>query len=145
MASSVDGLISGLDTTTIVSQLMAIQAAPQNRLKTSLTSQQSAVSGLQAVNAKMAALQTAAEALQKVTTWGAASAASSSAAVVATAAPGSLSGSTTFSVKQLATAQSGVSAGTYASLTDASSFAGGTLRITRGTGAGATNVDITPS
>ena len=32
-SSSVDGLISGLDTTTIISQLMTIERQPQDQLK----------------------------------------------------------------------------------------------------------------
>ena len=132
MATTVDGLISGLDTTSIISQLMQINAAPQTRLKSTLTQQQSALSALQSVNTRMANLQTAAEALQKATVWGAATATSNSAAVTATAAAGALSGSTTFSVTQLATAQSMVSAGTFSSLTDTSAVTDTAFEIHRG-------------
>jgi flagellar hook-associated protein 2 len=31
---AVDGLVSGLDTTTIISQLMQLERQPQNRLRT---------------------------------------------------------------------------------------------------------------
>ncbi|GAA4344810.1 flagellar filament capping protein FliD [Angustibacter luteus] len=142
MATTVDGLVSGLDTTTIISQLMQIQAAPQTRLKTSLTQQQSALSALQSVNTKMTNLQAAAENLQKLTTWGAARASSSSSAVTATAAAGALSGSTTFSVVQLATAQSSVSSATFSSLTSTSAITDSGFEIHRGSGADAKTITI---
>ncbi|WP_426561216.1 flagellar filament capping protein FliD [Angustibacter sp. McL0619] len=141
MATSVDGLISGLDTTTIISQLMTLNAAPQTRLKTSLGSQQVAVTALQTVNSKMSSLQTAAELLQKSTTWTAASASSGSSAVTATASAGALAGTSTFSVSKLATAQSVVSGTTYSSLTDTSSFSDTGFEIHRGS----TTVAITPA
>ena len=145
MATTVDGLVSGLDTTTIISQLMTLQAAPQTRLKTSLSAQQSAVSSLQSVNTRFATLRSAAEALQKATTWGAASASSSSSSVSVTAASGALAGSTSFSVTQLASAQSSVSSTTYGSLKDTGSFSDTTFELHRGTGADAKTVTITPS
>ena len=37
----IDGMISGLDTTTIISQLMQIEAQPQARLKTSVSTRRS--------------------------------------------------------------------------------------------------------
>lgn len=40
MVNSVDGLVSGLDTSTIVSQLLQLERAPQTRLKTRQSSLQ---------------------------------------------------------------------------------------------------------
>lgn len=118
MAPTVDGLVSGLDTTTIVSQLMQLQALPQARMKTSLQSAQSAILGFQTVNTKMTALQSAAEKLMLGATWTASTATSSATSVSATASPNALPGSTTFSVTALASAKSVVSSQTYTSLSD---------------------------
>lgn len=146
MATTVDGLVSGLDTTGIISQLMQLQAVPQNRLKTALSTEQGALSALQSVNTRFAGLQTAAEKLQQAATWGAAKATSSSSSVTATAAPGALSGSVTFSVSQLATAQSSISTQIFTSLTDPSAITDPGLELHLGSGAGAKTVPInTPS
>jgi flagellar hook-associated protein 2 len=142
VATTVDGLVSGLDTTTIISQLMQIQAAPQTRLKSSLSTQQSALSALQSINTRMSGLQSAAEKLQQAATWGAASATSSSGSVTATAAAGALAGSTTFSVTQLAQAQSSVSTTTFSSLTDTSAVTDAAFEIHRGSGGSAETIAV---
>ncbi len=142
MATTVDGLISGLDTTGIITQLMQLQAAPQNRLKSSLTTQQSALSALQSVNTRFAGLQTAAEKLQQVATWGAATASSTSSSVTATAASGALAGSMTFSVTQLATAQSSISTQTFASLTDTTAISDTAFELHLGSGTTAKTVAV---
>ena len=67
--SSVDGLISGLSTTSMIQQLMAAEAAPQDKLKSSLTDEQTATKAYQAVNSKMSAIQSAAEALTTAAGW----------------------------------------------------------------------------
>jgi flagellar hook-associated protein 2 len=100
--TTVDGLVSGLQTSSIISQLMQIEAQPQTNLKNQVTKQNAVVSAYQSVNTKMAGLKTAAEALTSPTSWQAVKATSSSTAVTATAAPGATPGSTTFDVKQLA-------------------------------------------
>ena len=41
--ASVDGLVSGLDTTTIISQLMQLERQPQSRLKTKQATVESAI------------------------------------------------------------------------------------------------------
>ena len=63
-SASVSGLVSGLDTATIISQLMQVEAAPQTLLKTKLSSEQTTIANLQSLNAKFAALTTRAEAKQ---------------------------------------------------------------------------------
>lgn len=70
MASTIDGLISGMNTSEIVSQLMKLEAAPQTALKNRVGTQQKAISAYQAVNGKMAALTKAATALTGADTWG---------------------------------------------------------------------------
>ncbi|GAB3596321.1 flagellar filament capping protein FliD [Angustibacter peucedani] len=129
MATTVDGLVSGLDTTTIINQLMQLQAAPQDRLKSSLSSTQAEITAFQAVNTKMASLQTAADKLGKAATWGSVAASSSSTAVTATATSGALSGSLTFSVKALAAAKASISSQTYTSTTAAGAITDTPLEI----------------
>ena len=77
MSMSVDGLVSGMDTTTIISGLMQTEAAPQTALKTRLSTTKTAASNYRTVNTTFAAVRAAAEALQKTDLWGAASACSS--------------------------------------------------------------------
>ncbi|MGB7981810.1 MAG: flagellar filament capping protein FliD [Candidatus Nanopelagicales bacterium] len=54
--ASVSGLASGLDTASIIDQLMAVEAGSQTRLKSRVTSEQTTVSTLQKLNAMMASL-----------------------------------------------------------------------------------------
>jgi len=146
VSTSVDGLVSGLDTSTIISQLMSIEKAPQNRLKTSLSSAQSEVLSFQTVNKTMASLQAAADKVRQASTWTASTATSSSSSVTAAATSDAVTGSTTFSVTQLATAASTISTRTFSSLTDttgADSLAESTFEIRSADGTGSP-VTVTP-
>ncbi|MFC7504863.1 flagellar cap protein FliD N-terminal domain-containing protein, partial [Nocardioides sp. GCM10030258] len=58
--SSIGGLASGLDTASIISQLMALEALPQTKLKTQVTAEQSKVTALQKLNTALQALGTSA-------------------------------------------------------------------------------------
>src|SRR3954447_23363060 len=98
-----NGLVSGTDYTTMITQLMAIEAQPQTLLKNQLTTAQSQASALRQVNTNFAALASPAQALTVATAWGAAKATSSSSAVTATATTSAATGSLSFSVDQLAT------------------------------------------
>lgn len=142
MGTTVDGLVSGLDTTSIIAQLMQLQAVPQTRLKSSLSTEQSALSALQSINTRFSGLQTAAEKLQQAATWGAAKATSSSSSVTATAASGALTGSVTFSVTQLAAAQSSISTQTFASLTDTTAISDTAFELHLGSGASAKTIAV---
>ncbi len=102
--ASVSGLSSGLDTASIIEQLMAVESEPQNRLKTTLTTEQSNVSYLQAINTKVAALLTQAKDLSSGKGFNALTATSSSTAVAASTTGGVASGSFSFSVDQTAAA-----------------------------------------
>lgn len=62
---SLPGLGSGLDTSSIVKQLMQIESLPQTALKTRVTTSQKAVTALQGINTKVLALKAAAEKLYK--------------------------------------------------------------------------------
>ena len=117
--SNVSGLISGLDTASLISQLMQVEAQPQTLLKVKLAEAQADAKAYRAINTKFDALRTAAEALTKAATWGAAKATSSSSTVTATAGASALPGALTFTVTSVAAAHSVVSAGSWGSTADA--------------------------
>lgn len=128
--SSVDGLVSGLDTTTIISQLMSLERQPQNRLKTLKASLSNEISIYQTLNSKFSALASKAQELARVAGWRAMKASSSSTAVTATATSSAAAGQLSFTVQQLARAGSVASAGTVAST--AAIVAGGPVVLSRG-------------
>jgi flagellar hook-associated protein 2 len=104
VTSAVDGLVSGLSTSSLINQLMTVEAAPQTRLKSKATSAQSAVDAYQSVNTKMTSLKSAGDTLGQLSTWRAIKATSSSSSVTATAVTGTntATGNTVFDVKSLA-------------------------------------------
>ncbi len=103
---SISGLSSGIDTTSLISQLMTLAAQPQSALKTQLSTQQSVISAYQALNTKLTAFQAAADAVKQASTWASTKATSTNTAVVAATNSAATAGSsTTFDVTQLATAQ----------------------------------------
>ena len=61
MASmGIDGMISGLNTTDLINQLMQAEAIPQTLLKTKQTNTTTLVTALQALNTKVSSLADAA-------------------------------------------------------------------------------------
>jgi len=84
--SSVSGLASGLDTSGIVTELMAIATRPQNALKATLSAEQSAVATLRALNTQVAALATQAKTASTAASWAPSTVTSSLAGVTATSA-----------------------------------------------------------
>ena len=121
---SVDGLVSGLQTADLVSQLIDAERGPQRLLQSKSSFLQKAITAFQSLNSKFAALSTAAKAitgdvLSPSTAWKAVTATSSDATRVAVSAQaGAAPTSLTFSVQQLATAATTFSTGTTASTTD---------------------------
>ncbi|MFI5895250.1 flagellar filament capping protein FliD [Actinoplanes sp. NPDC051513] len=107
MTSSVDGLVSGLSTSSLISQLMQVEAQPQDRLKTKVSTAQTAVTSYQSVNSKAAALRSAGDAISQLGTWRSIKATSSSSTVSATTSNNinATTGSLTFNVTSLATKQ----------------------------------------
>src|SRR5688500_16684408 len=130
--ASISGLASGLDTATIISQLMQLEAIPQSRLKTQVTTHESAVTKLQELNTKIAALFTKAEALSKAGGWSPIAATSSYDKVSVTTTSGAQPTSLSFTVLGTAKAHV-VSSTTSNALTDVV-IAGGNkdLRLTIG-------------
>jgi len=138
--SSVDGLVSGLNTTQIISQLMQIEQQPQQRLINQRTSVNAQITAYQQINSRFATLQSAASKLTTADEWHSRTATSSSDQVSVTADPNVLTGSITFDVQQVAKAQSYVSHGTYSS-TAQTVTSSSTLKITP-TGGSAVTVNV---
>jgi flagellar hook-associated protein 2 len=112
------GLASGIDYTTMISQLMQIEARPQTLLKTQLTNTKNDASAYRKLNTALASLSSAAQALTGTGMTSARKASSSSTAVTATAGATAVPGnSVTFTVTDLAAAQTAVTAGTWTSAT----------------------------
>jgi len=134
--ASIDGLVSGLNTTQIVSSLMAAERASGNYLVQGKSTSQTMAGIYQALNATLVALQTAAKAfipdtVTKVSAWSSTTATTSlPSSVTATTGPNALPGSATFVVKSVATAGAAVSSGSVSSLTAA--VADGPLVLTKG-------------
>jgi flagellar hook-associated protein 2 len=134
--ASIDGLISGLNTTTIISQLMAIERLPEQQLTKAQTASQTMVSTLQSLNTLITSLGTAAksfvpDSITNQSAWTSTTATSSNSALAsALTGAGALPGSSSFTVTSVATAGSAVSNGTVASLT--APVAGGPFMVSKG-------------
>ena len=121
---AVDGLISGLQTSDLISKMMDIERAPQQLLQQQQSLLQSAISAFQSLNTKFTSLASAAKAitgdsLMQNTSWKAVTATSSDTTRVAVSAqPGAAAASLTFTVNQLASAATTFSSGTTAATTD---------------------------
>lgn len=100
--SQITGLSSGLDTASIVSQLMQLEAQPQTRLKTQLSTEQSNVKTLQDLNAKLAALATQAGKLAGTSGWSPVKVTTSDAAVSVTGSEGAVPANLNLTVTSLA-------------------------------------------
>lgn len=124
---AIDGLISGLDTTTLINNLMTIESSQQTLLKTKQTTASSTVTALQSLNTKVASLAAAAKAAAASDSWQAVKATSSADSVTASTTTGAQIASVSFSVDAVAQSQS-----TLYSLPDTYSSATPSFTITRG-------------
>jgi flagellar hook-associated protein 2 len=152
--ASIDGLSSGLDTTSIIKQLMQLERQPQVRLQSRQSATEAAIQSLRGLNAKFLAIGTATAAFgavlpkptppggtpppvtpsTKPTDWQLTKASSSDAARVSVAAvAGAAAGTLHFNVEQLAQASSHlgktVYTGTTAKISGATTFT-----LTKGAG-----------
>lgn len=96
------GIASGLDTTSIINQLMTVEALPQTALKNTVTSQQAQVNALQSLNSTLAAISTQADSFVGGSTWTQQTATSSSTSVSVTATSAASAGSLAFTVNSVA-------------------------------------------
>jgi flagellar hook-associated protein 2 len=108
MGTTVDGLVSGMDTTSMIASMMKIESQPKTMLQQKVSTAQSAVSSYQSVNSKLAALKSASDDLSQLSTWRSIKPTVSSSSVTATATGGmnTATGTVTFDVVSLAKAQS---------------------------------------
>ncbi|GCD89531.1 flagellar filament capping protein FliD [Nocardioides sp. LS1] len=102
--SSISGLASGLDTASIIDQLMQLEAVPQNRLKSQQTTQKSVVSALQSLNTDVSLLSSRAESLAKPSAWQTLKGTSSTSDVTVTAGSAAQPASFAVTVDRLALA-----------------------------------------
>jgi flagellar hook-associated protein 2 len=117
---SFSGLVSGLNTQSIISAEMAVYEQPLTNLQTEQTTINTQIADYQAINTQLLALQQSADLLADPSAFNEAYSAASSDAAVATAnvTSGTQTGSLTFAVDQLAVGSTQISAGTVASPDD---------------------------
>ncbi|GAA3338410.1 hypothetical protein GCM10017714_09530 [Curtobacterium pusillum] len=107
---AIDGLVSGLDTTSLINSLMTIEQVPQTLLKSKVTSTNSFISSLQTINGLFQTVATKATAASSATSLALFTASSSASSVTATARSTAAIGSVAFTVDATAAAQVGVTA-----------------------------------
>ena len=129
MSMSVDGLVSGMDTTTLISQLIQAEAGPQAALKTKLSTTQTTASAYRTVNTTLAAVRAAAETLTKAESWTATKATSSATSVAVSATASAPTGSLTFTVQQTARAHSILSKNTGTWTSASSSYGASSITV----------------
>ena len=118
MSMSVDGLVSGMDTTSLISQLMQAEAGPQTALKTKLGATQTSASAYRTVNTTFLAVTAAADALTSASLSAARKATASSTSVTASAGSTAVPGAgISFTVTSLASTQSVLSNSQWSSPT----------------------------
>ncbi|TJY71509.1 flagellar hook-associated protein [Arthrobacter sp. CAU 1506] len=110
MAFSIGGLVSGLETATMINQLMQLEARPQTLLKNKVAGTQTLVSALQALNTRVADLGKVAAETAKPRALDIYTGTSTSEKVTVTTAEGASAGGLDLEVVQLAKAQVSVSA-----------------------------------
>jgi len=102
MGLSIDGLISGQDTTTLINNLIAVEAIPQTLLKGKVSAAQNYTTAVQGLNTKVAALSDSATAASKPASYDLYTATSSSSQVTATTSTGAAAGVLDITVGRLA-------------------------------------------
>ncbi|MBA8990229.1 flagellar hook-associated protein 2 [Curtobacterium pusillum] len=107
---AIDGLVSGLDTTSLINSLMSIEQVPQTLLQNKLTTTNSFISSLQTINGLVQTLATKASDAAKASSLDLFTATSSSSSVTAVTGTNASAGSISFTVGSTASAQVGVTA-----------------------------------
>jgi flagellar hook-associated protein 2 len=102
---AIDGLASGLDTTSLINSLMTLEAAPQTLIKSKAAAVQTRISALQGLNSAVADLATKATKPADPKGLELYTASSSSAKVTTTVGAGAKPGAVDFTVSQLAQTQ----------------------------------------
>ncbi|MBN9326863.1 MAG: flagellar filament capping protein FliD [Cellulomonas sp.] len=135
----IDGLVSGLNTTDLINQLMSVESGPQTLLKTKQSDTQTFIAALQALNTKVSPLGTAATTASTATSWAALTATSSATSVTATATTSASPTQVSFTVDKLAQRQVSLTD----VFTDVASFTGSGNSLTLTSAAGSTQIDTT--
>jgi flagellar hook-associated protein 2 len=126
------GLISGINTGSIIDQLIAIEQQPVTQLQAQIANNTAQQSAFTAFQSQLSTIQSVGQALERPLTWASATATSSNtSALTATASPGASTGSFQFNVAQLVTAQQSISNG-YGS--NSSLVGAGNITVTLGGG-----------
>ena len=134
--TNVDGLSSGLDTTSIINQLMQIERRPQVALTTRRDQETAARTELSGIRSDVSAIRNMAADLRLTTGWNRLTAKSSNEeAVSVVAGSAATTGSYSFQVSSVATAASVYSTGVYESLDAATGAAGPSVFSSSGHGA----------
>ncbi|HET9657392.1 MAG TPA: flagellar filament capping protein FliD [Kineosporiaceae bacterium] len=134
---SISGAVSGLDTASLINQLVSVQQAQQTLLATKQSKVQKTADAYGQLITQLNTLSTLSSDLAKTSAWQGTTATSSDTSVTATAS-GTTPTSITFDVTDIARAHTLVSANTYTSLTDVAST--GSLTLTHGATATTINV-----
>ena len=134
--TNIDGLSSGLDTTSIINQLMQLERRPQIALSARRDQETKARTELTEIRSDITALRNLAADLRLTTSWDRLSATSSNPeAVSVQASSAATTGSYSFTVSSVATAASVYSDQVWASLDDATGAAGPSVFSASGYGA----------
>lgn len=146
MAIQLGGLATGLDTNALIQQLMAVEQRPLTLLQTRKVKFQAQATAFQDLNSKLLALKSKADALRDPATLFARSASSSDEDVAsATASPGSLRGTFTVAVTQLARGAIAAAATTTGSLSDVIAAGTDTFQFKLGASGAVVSVPVTSS
>ena len=135
---TISGAVSGLDTSSIINQLVAVQGNQQTLLRNQQTTQQNAADALGKLSTALGTVGSLASSLAKTSTWAGTTVTSSSSSVTASAT-GTTTGALTFDVTSLAAAHALVSASTIAS--PSTVIASGPLTLTQSDGT-STQIDV---
>lgn len=114
MSMAIGGLVSGLKTEELITQLMQVEAVPQTQLKTQSSRASSLITALQTLNASIAALGTLATATGKPGSTDLFAPSSSAPSVTAKAGAGASAGRISFDVTAVAQSQVSVTAASTA-------------------------------
>ena len=116
--TSVDGLITGLQTTEIIDQLLAADRIPQNQLLVQQASAEARAAAFADLRGRYDAVRSAGEALELPDDWAAITATSSDDLVEVSTSSGTITGALSFTVLQRASAETVYSTDTMSSLDD---------------------------
>lgn len=139
---SISGAISGIDTASLVDQLMQVESQSQTAIKNKQTKAQTAADAYTSLISQLKTFESAAATVAKTSSWSGATATSSSTSVTASA-KGNAQGTLTFDVTAVAKAHTLISASSVAStgtvvagsqltVTDAGGNAKGTIDVGNG-------------